>query len=384
MSRPLPLITPFNEFFWTGGADDELRFQRCQSCGTLRQPPAPICAVCRSTETEIATVSGRGTVVGFTVNHHQWLLDPAPPYVIAIVAIDEDDRVRLTTNIVGCDPDDVFVGMRVAVKFEQHEDVWLPMFEPTDDQEPGPLPEEEDVRPLIRPMLGTHKFEDDVAITGIGMSRVGRRLMVDPLALTVDACRRAVEDAGLTLGDIDGLSTYPGPEGLASGHSEGGVTALEEALRFHPTWINGGIELPGQSGAIVAAMLAISAGLCRHVLCFRTVWESTHATLAAMAPPPPMARLVGDFTTWRFPFGAMSAANWIGMCASNHFHRYGTTREALGWIALTARAHAGLNPVAIYRDPMSMDDYLSARMITTPFGLYDCDVPCDGCVAVVV
>ena len=79
MSRPLPLITPFNEFFWTGGADDELRFQRCQSCGTLRQPPAPICAVCRSTETEIATVSGRGTVVGFTVNHHQWLLDPAPP-----------------------------------------------------------------------------------------------------------------------------------------------------------------------------------------------------------------------------------------------------------------------------------------------------------------
>ena len=54
-----------------------------------------------------------------------------PPYVIANVALDEDPSVRLTTNIVGCDPDDVHVGQEVAVRFEQHEDVWLPLFEPT-------------------------------------------------------------------------------------------------------------------------------------------------------------------------------------------------------------------------------------------------------------
>ena len=87
---------------------------------------------------------------------------------------------------------------------------------------------------------------------------------------------------------------------------------------------------------------------------------------------------------WRAPFGAMSAANWIGLNASQYLHRYGATREMLGWIALNARANAALNPDAIYRDPMTMDDYLSARMITTPFGLYDCDVPCDGAIAVVV
>ena len=60
------------------------------------------------------------------------------------------------------------------------------------------------------------------------------------------------------------------------------------------------------------------------------------------------------------------------------------TGETLGWIALNQRANAALNPTAIYRDPMTMDDYLAARPITTPFGLYDCDVPCDGAVAVIV
>ena len=67
--------------------------------------------------------------------------------------------------------------------------------------------------------------------------------------------------------------------------SEGGVTAVEDALRIHPTWFNGGGELPGPAGSVVAAMLAINAGLCRHVLCFRTVWESTNAALGATAAP---------------------------------------------------------------------------------------------------
>ena len=103
--------------------------------------------------------------------------------------------------------------------------------------------------------------------------------MVDPLSLTVDACTAAVADAGLTLDDIDGLSTYPGAGGM--GMSEGGPTAIEEALRLHPTWINGGGDLPGPGASVIAAAMAVASGLCRHVLCFRTVWESTFATLAA-------------------------------------------------------------------------------------------------------
>ena len=80
----------------------------------------------------------------------------------------------------------------------------------------------------------------------------------------------------------------------------------------------------------------------------------------------------------------MSAANWIGMNANQYLHRYGATRELLGMIAVNARTGAGRNPQAIYRDPMTMDDYFSARPITSPFGLYDCDVPCDASIAVIV
>src|SRR5271154_4394410 len=67
------------------------------------------------------------------------------------------------------------------------------------------------------------------------------------------------------------------------GMSEGGVTAIEEALRIHPTWINGGGALPGPGGSVIAAAMAVASGLCRHVLCFRTVWESTFGVLAAQA-----------------------------------------------------------------------------------------------------
>ena len=151
--------------------------------------------------------------------------------------------------------------------------------------------------------------------------------MRDPLSLAVDACLAAVDDAGLTLDDIDGLSTYPGAG--AMGMSEGGVTAVEEALRLHPTWINGGGDLPGPGGSIIAAMLAVASGLCRHVLCFRTVWESTYAALGLRGAAGG-GRVSGPVAEWRAPFGAMSAANWIGMNANQYLHRYGAAREMLG------------------------------------------------------
>jgi acetyl-CoA acetyltransferase len=145
------------------------------------------------------------------------------------------------------------------------------------------------------------------------------------------------------------------------------------------------METPGHSGALVAGMLAVASGLCRHVLCFRTVWEATATELmrSGRLRQSGSRRVDGDFQ-WRMPFGAASAANWIAMCASQYFHRFGADREMLGWVALNARANAARNPAAIYRDPLTMDDYLSARMITTPLGLNDCDVPCDGAIALVV
>jgi acetyl-CoA acetyltransferase/uncharacterized OB-fold protein len=391
--RPLPIVDEDNAFFWHAGADGVLRIRQCRNCHALLHPPVPVCRYCRCTDVGVSDVSGRGTVVGVTVNHQEWSPRFPPPFVVAVVALEEDPRVRLLTNLVDVEADDVHVGMRVRVRFEQHDDVWLPLFV-TDPDRAGdtePLPSDEtppeDHRRWIRPRVSAQKFEDRVAITGIGMSSIGRRLMLPPLSLTTAAIMAAVDDAGLTMEEIDGISTYPGGP-AAGGFGEGGVSAVEDALGIRPVWYNGGGETFGPAGSVIAAMLAVAAGLVRHVVCFRTVWQATFAArqraAGASGNPYAMGSSAARVAGFTAPFGADSAANYLAMQASHHFRRYGTTRETLGWVALNQRANAALNPLAIYRDPLSMDDYLGARMITTPFGLYDCDVPADASVAVIV
>ncbi len=389
--RPLPVVDEESRPYWEAGRDGVMSFASCEDCGALLHPPQPVCRYCRSEHIGRRTVSGRGVVVGFTVNVQQW--DPrfVPPYVIATVAIEDDPRVRVLTNIVDVDPSEVRVGMVVEPRFECSEDVWIPLHAPTGEPDVDPPADEiapGEHRRWIRPRISGDRFEDRVAISGIGMSAIGRRLMRPPLSLTVDAVKAAVADAGLDLTDIDGLSTYPGAS-PAGGFSEGGISALEDALGIRPTWYNGGSETFGPGGSVIAAMIAVASGLVRHVVCFRTVWQATYAAQQRAASPEggnPYGMSTGSARVpgYAGPYGAGSAANYLAMMASHHFKRYGTTRETLGWIALNQRANAALNPAAIYRDPLSMEDYLSARMITWPFGLYDCDVPADASVAVVV
>ena len=128
--RILPRLGGAAEFFWTSGADGQLRFLRCQSCGYYVHPPSPICPVDLSKDLAPEPVSGRGTVHTFTVNHQPWIPGYEPPYAVAIVELEEQDGLRLMTNVVGCPPDDVHIGMPVRVTFEHHDDVWLPLFTP--------------------------------------------------------------------------------------------------------------------------------------------------------------------------------------------------------------------------------------------------------------
>jgi acetyl-CoA acetyltransferase/uncharacterized OB-fold protein len=379
VTRPLPALLPWNEWYWTSGRDGRLRIQGCDDCGTLVHPPVPVCPNCRSPSSSPRPMSGRAVVIGVTINEQYWLPDFAPPYVIANVALADDPSIHLTTNLVGCEPDEAHIGMEVQVGFDHVDDVWIPLFEPTGgDDLPNPVGEPE--RPLVRAPLSDDRYEHRSVLSGIGRSELGRRLGRDPLSLTVDACLAAIADAGLTPEDIDGLATYPGPVGYEIGFGEGGITPVEEALRLRPTWISGGGDIPGPGGSVLNAAMAVAAGLCRHVLCFRTVWQTTAGRLGLAAPRD---RVIGD-SQWRAPYGAISAAHWIGLNASQYLHRYGATRELFGHIAVNARRNAGLNPDAIYRDPMTLDDYFDARPVTSPFGLYDCDVPCDGAMAVIV
>ena len=392
---PLPVLTPWNRFYWQAGADGVLRMQRCDVCEKLLFPPGPRCPACESPDLSIVELTGRGTVEAYTVNHQLWHASMPPPYVVAIVALDDDPAVRITTNVVGCDVGEVAIGLPVRVRFDRRDDVWLPLFEPDprarerlraptgpevparDRQAPGkPLP-------FVRHV---DKFEAKAVISGIGASQIGRRLDREPLGLMVDAALAAIADAGLTRRDIDGISSYPGGSvDEVNGNTGGGVFALEEVLRIRPLWFSSGMETSGQTGAVVNAMLAVAAGLCRHVVCVRGVWAGTAQGLQRSGQlQAERGNRVGGEMAWRLPYGAFSPANWIAMMATRHMRIYGTTREQLGAIAINARANAALNARAVYREPLTLDDYLGARMITTPFGLYDCDAPCDGAIALVI
>jgi uncharacterized OB-fold protein len=127
--RVLPRLDSENRFFWTAGAEGQLRFLRCQACSTFIHPPRPVCRRCLSEKVAPETVAGTGTIDTYTVNYQAWRPDLEVPYVIARVAIDGAPGVFLTTNIVGCAVDAVEIGDRVRVKFEQQGDVYLPLFE---------------------------------------------------------------------------------------------------------------------------------------------------------------------------------------------------------------------------------------------------------------
>jgi uncharacterized OB-fold protein len=139
--RVLPAVTAENEHFWRGGAHGELRFLRCGDCGTWIHPPQPRCPSCLSASVAPAAVSGRGTVLTYTVNHQPWYPGLDPPYLVAIVELPEQEGLRVTTNVVGCDPGEVSFGMPVRVTFEEYPDrdgsVWLPFFEPDPDAGEG-------------------------------------------------------------------------------------------------------------------------------------------------------------------------------------------------------------------------------------------------------
>jgi uncharacterized OB-fold protein len=108
---------------------------RCHDCGYYVHPPGPICPRCLSRNLGPEAVSGRGRLESFTVNYQQWI-PGSDPYIIAWVSIDEQPETRLTTNLVGIEPEDVEVGMPVRVVFEQNDDVFLPLFAPLSEEAP--------------------------------------------------------------------------------------------------------------------------------------------------------------------------------------------------------------------------------------------------------
>jgi acetyl-CoA acetyltransferase len=234
-------------------------------------------------------------------------------------------------------------------------------------------------------------FEKDAILSGIGISRIGRRTGIPGLQLTMEAVRAAIEDAGLTASDIDGIATL----------GDTPAREVNAGLRIDAPDCGSGFGAGGLLSPVMSACRAVSERRVRHVVVYRTV-QMLGGTVPVRkdqedAPAPPLARMFETSESAPRPAvgpmddvkdlvaaHAYSAANWLALNCRRHMQMYGTTKEHLGWVALNGRRNAALNPLAVYRDPMTMADYLSARPVSTPFGLLDCDVPIDGSIAVVV
>lgn len=128
--RILPVVDRDSEAFWTWGREGRLAIYRCADCAYYVHPPVPFCPRCESRNVAPEAVSGRGRVATFTINHKAWVPGLKVPYVLALVAIEEQNDVRIPCNIVGCAAEDVTFDMAVEVVFEPSDYLWIPFFRP--------------------------------------------------------------------------------------------------------------------------------------------------------------------------------------------------------------------------------------------------------------
>ncbi len=127
--RMPPAISDLNRPFWTGGRAGQLLISRCTLCREWSHPPALVCVACGG-DMAPHPVSGRGSVFTFTINRHAFNPALPVPYVIAIVELVEHSSLRITSNLIECDPGEVSIGLPVVVTFEQAGEAWVPLFRP--------------------------------------------------------------------------------------------------------------------------------------------------------------------------------------------------------------------------------------------------------------
>ncbi|QVQ28219.1 thiolase family protein [Achromobacter deleyi] len=216
-------------------------------------------------------------------------------------------------------------------------------------------------------------LSNKVAIVGVGATPQGKLPGSTPVSLATEAFRRALDDAGLQKGQIDGLLTMPGttsPEGSLN------YLRMGETLGIDPRYTGSMTMGGGTGGALIQnAALAIEAGMADYVAC---VFADTARTGNYR-----FNRSSGWGDPWGI-WGMFGAAANSAIAASRHMALYGTTSRQLGEVAVACRRHASLNPDAVMRDPITIEDHQASRWIVEPFHLLDCCLISDGGVCVIL
>ena len=220
-------------------------------------------------------------------------------------------------------------------------------------------------------------INDKCAIVGIGQTKFSKHSGGSELQLALECVKAAIEDAGLKLSDVDGMVTLSidGSDEIAVMRGLG-----SQELKFFSRVPHG---IGGAMGLVHQAVMAISAGICETVVCYRALNGYSGAQ------PKPTA-VGGPLSTdqvhwgWYTPYGLVDPASWAAMFTRRYMHEYGATDKSLAEIAVTMRKHATLHEGAQFRNPISVDDVMASRSIASPLKMLDCCPVSDGGCAFVI
>jgi len=219
-------------------------------------------------------------------------------------------------------------------------------------------------------------FAGKTAIAGIGATEFSKASGRTPLQLALECVKAALDDAGLTPADVDGLATFTMEENEEIAVQR--FLGIDELKFFGRVHYGGGAAC----GTVQQAALAVSAGVADVVVCYRAFNERSgrrfgraQGSLGAVEAP----------TNWNVPFGLATPAAWVAMFARRYMHLYGATSEDFGRVAVADRKHAATNPEAwFYEVPITLEEHQASRWICEPLHLLDCCQETDGGVALVV
>ena len=228
-------------------------------------------------------------------------------------------------------------------------------------------------------MSDDNPAKDRAAVTGVGRTAISKNSGVSTTSLAFEVCTKAINDAGLTPKDIDGVLSY------ALFSDSVSVREIQTGLGMtNSQWncdVNGG---GSQSCAVLAqAAMAITSGLCKHIVAYRALNGRSGVRMGRIGTSGAARGFPGG-SQWTAPFGFAGPPQQYAMMASRHMHVHGTTRDHLGHVAVTLRNNAVKNERAIMREPITLEDYHNSRMVADPFHILDCCQETDAGVAMVI
>ncbi|WP_420080288.1 lipid-transfer protein [Streptomyces sp. JL4002] len=216
------------------------------------------------------------------------------------------------------------------------------------------------------------------AVAGIGATEFSKDSGRSELKLAVEAVHAALDDAGLTPADVDGMVTFTmdtSPEITVA--QAAGIGELSFFSRIH---YGGGAAC----ATVQQAALAVATGVAEVVVCYRAFNERSGRRFGSgVQQREPSAE--GAALGWALPWGLLTPASWVAMAAQRYLHTHGLTPEAFGQVAVTGRRHAANNPAAYFHGrPITLAEHATSRWIVEPLRLLDCCQETDGGQAIVV